>query len=55
MASRNVNAFFATIVLLGALFLGCNLAVDDCLDRGGCWDAVENRCEFDDPSACHIE
>jgi hypothetical protein len=26
--------------------------IDDCLDRGGCWVYAQNRCEFQDQSAC---
>ena len=47
--------FVATILACGVWFLRSHLVVDDCLDRGGCWDTLENRCEFADSSACQVE
>ena len=29
------------------------LEVDTCLDRGGCWNDCDARCEYDDQAACN--
>ena len=34
---------------LGLLMLG---PVDRCLDAGGCWDEVHDRCEMQDDAHC---
>lgn len=31
------------------------IAVDRCLDQGGCWDAAHGKCEFKDQAKCTPE
>jgi hypothetical protein len=42
------------LVLGGLLWLALTFfgPVDRCLDRGGCWDSVHDRCELKDDAHC---
>jgi hypothetical protein len=52
-----IAAIVVVLLLVGVLIIAWPrislfLAVDRCLDKGGCWDAERNDCEFHDQSRC---
>ena len=47
--------FLGLMYFIGSLFANSTFSkIDSCLDSGGCWDDIRNRCEYKNQGMCVI-
>ena len=45
--------FLGLMYFIGSLFANSTFSkIDSCLDSGGCWDDIRNRCEYKNQGMC---